>query len=92
MPAFADLSQIKIKNSDVKVDSDTGAAVEVAQSGIICVMRDEDAVKAYFGDRRSWELVNPEDETVIHGEKADLGYGVDPHANIWVFYIADPTN
>ena len=91
MPAFADLSQIKIKNSDVKVDSDTGAAVEVAQSGIICVMRDEDAVKAYFGDRRSWEIVNPRDETVIHGEKADLGYGVDPHANIWVFYIADPT-
>ena len=91
MPAFADLSQIKIKNSDVKVDNLTGAAVEVAQSGIICVMRDEDAVKAYFGDRRSWEIVNPEDETVIHGEKADLGYGVDPHANIWVFYIADPT-
>ena len=89
MPAFADLSQIKIKNSDVKVDADTGAAVEVAQSGIICVMRDEDAVKAYFGDRRSWEIVNPRDETVVHGEKADLGYGVDPHANIWVFYIAD---
>ena len=91
MPAFADISKIDIKNSDVKVDQTTGAAVEVAQSGIICVMHDEDAVKAYFGDRRSWEIVNPRDETVIHGEKADLGYGVDPHANIWVFYIADPT-
>jgi len=89
MPAFADISKVDIKNSDVKVDAVTGAAVEVSQAGIICVMRDEDAVKAYFGDRRSWELVNPEDETVIHGEKADLGYGVDPHANIWVFYIAD---
>lgn len=89
VPDFDDVSSINVKNSDVKVDSDTGAAVAIEQKGILCVMRDEDAVKAYFGDRRSWELVNPEDETVIHGEKADLGYGVDPHANIWVFYIAD---
>ncbi len=89
MPDFDDISSINVKNADVKVDDISGDPVAIEQAGIICVMRDEDAVKAYFGDRRSWELVNPEDETVIHGEKADLGYGVDPHANIWVFYIAD---
>ena len=89
MPDFDDISSINIKNSDVKVDDISGEAVAIEASGIICVMRDEDAVKAYFGDRRSWEIVNPRDETVVHGEKADLGYGVDPHANIWVFYIAD---
>ena len=41
-----------------------------------------------FGDRHSWELPNPKDDTVIHGEKATVGYAVDPHANAWVFYIA----
>lgn len=92
MPAFADISKVDIKNSDVAMTTDNPpVAKEISQTGIICVMRDEDAVKAYFGDRRSWEIVNPRDETVVHGEKADLGYGVDPHANIWVFYIADPT-
>lgn len=91
LPDFDDISSINIKNSDVKVDSQTGAAIAIEQAGIICFMRDEDNVKAYFGDRRSWEIVNPRDETVVHGEKADLGYGVDPHANAWVFYIADET-
>ena len=89
-PSFANCSKIDVKNSDVAVTSDNPpVAKEITQSGILCVLRDEDAVKAYFGDRRSWEIVNPRDETVVHGEKADLGYGVDPHANCWVFYIAD---
>ena len=89
-PSFADCSKIIVKNSDVAMTTDNPpVAKEISQSGILCVLRDEDAVKAYFGDRRSWEIVNPRDETIVHGEKADLGFGVDPYANCWVFYIAN---
>ena len=90
VPDFADLSKIDIKNADIYADQGTGAAIEIAQGGIICFLRDEDYVKAYFGDRNTWEVVNPRERTVTHGEHADIGYAVDPHANGWVFYIADP--
>lgn len=87
--AFADCSSIKIKNTAVKNDGATPpVAVEVDGSGILAFIRDEEYVKAYFGQRRTWELPNPRNETVIHGEKAETGYAVDPHANAWVFYIA----
>ena len=86
VPAFSDISKINIKNVDVYNSSGTAVAVE--QAGIICFLRDEDYVKAYFGDRNTWEIVNPRERTVTHGEHADIGYAVDPHANGWVFYIA----
>ena len=86
VPAFSDISKINIKNVDV-YNSD-GTAIAVEQAGIICFLRDEDYVKAYFGDRNTWEIVNPRERTVTHGEHADIGYAVDPHANGWVFYIA----
>lgn len=87
--SFTDCSSIKIKNTAVKNDGATPpVAVEVDGSGILAFVRDEEYVKAYFGERRTWELPNPRNETVIHGEKAETGYAVDPHANAWVFYIA----
>ena len=86
---FAEASKISIDNVDVKKDASTGAAVTVTQSGILAFLRDEDNVKAYFGDRNTWEVVNPRERSVIHGEHADIGYAVDPHANAWVFYIAE---
>ena len=86
VPAFSDISKINIKNVDVY--NSNGTAVAVEQAGIICFLRDEDYVKAYFGDRNTWEIVNPRERTVTHGEHADIGYAVDPHANGWVFYIA----
>ena len=86
VPAFSDISKINIKNKDVYASE--GVAVAVEQAGIICFLRDEDYVKAYFGDRNTWEMVNPRERTVTHGEHADIGYAVDPHANGWVFYIA----
>ena len=90
--AFTDCSTIDIKNTDVKNDGATPpVAVEVKQTGIIAFIRDEEAVKAYFGERDTWELPNPRQRTVIHGEQADIGYAVDPHANMHVFYIADAT-
>ena len=88
--AFADCSSIKIKNTAVKNDGATPpVATEVDGSGIIAMVRDEEFVKAYFGERRTWELPNPRNDTIIHGEKAETGYAVDPHANAFVFYIAD---
>lgn len=89
VPDFDEISKVSIKNTGVYADSSTGAAIEVAQSGIIAFLRDEENVKAYFGDRNTWEVVNPRNRTVTHGEHADVGYAVDPHANAWVFYIAN---
>lgn len=87
-PAFAEASKITIKNADVYKDGQ-GDPITVEQTGVIAFLRDEENVKAYFGDREAWEIVNPRERTVIHGEQADLGFAVDPHANAWVFYIAD---
>lgn len=89
--AFADCSSIKIDNFDVKNDGDASdpKPVTVTGSGIIAFVRDEENVKAYFGERDTWELPNPRNRSVSHGEQADVGYAVDPHANGWVFFIAD---
>lgn len=85
---FDKVSSIKIKHSDIN----SGTAV--SQSGIICVLRDVENVAAYFGDRRTWETVNPRDDITIHGEQARKGYAVDGHANAIVFYLEyiEPTN
>ena len=81
-----------LKNIDVKNDGSTPpAAVTVTGSGIVAFVRDEELCKAYFGNRNTWELPNPRNQTVSHGEQAEVGYAVDPHANGWVFYIANPT-
>lgn len=90
--SFADCATIKIDNIDVKNDGNTPpVAVTVTGSGIIAFVRDEELCKAYFGNRNTWELPNPRNQTVSHGEQAEVGYAVDPHANGWVFYIANPT-
>lgn len=83
---FEDCSEISIKN-------DAWASVElsddgtVTQGGIICFVHDTENVACYFGSRRTWEMVNPRDEIVIHGEKAEKGFAVDDHANAVVFYM-----
>ena len=82
--AFDDCSKIYIKNDDIDEDN------AIQQGGIIAFLRDEENVKAYYSDRESWELPNPRNRTITHGEQAEKGYAVDPHANAWVFYIADP--
>lgn len=86
---FAESSKISIKNTAVYADTDTGAAIEVAQGGIIAFLRDEDMVKAYFGNLYSWEIANVRERSTNHGEQAETGYAVEPHANGWVFYVAD---
>ena len=79
---FAESSKIIIQNEGVDDDPVTG-------TGIIAFLRDEEQVKAYFGEVESWSLPNPRDRSTIHGEQAETGYAVDPHLNAWVFYIAD---
>lgn len=79
---FAESSKIIIQNDGVDDDPVTG-------TGIIAFLRDEEQVKAYFGEVESWSLPNPRDRSTIHGEQAETGYAVDPHLNAWVFYIAD---
>ena len=83
---FADCSTIKIKHNDLV--SGTNSIGTVNQSGIICFVHDVENVACYFGNRRTWEMVNPRSEVVIHGEKAEKGYAVDNHANAVVFYMA----
>lgn len=88
--AFADTSKINIKNTDVKNDgANPPVAVAVEQGGILAFLRDEENVKAYYSDRETWEMPNPRERTIVHGEQAEKGFAVDPHANAWVFYIAD---
>lgn len=79
---FAEASKIIVQNEGVDTDPVTG-------TGIIAFLRDEEQVKAYFGEVESWSLPNPRDRSTIHGEQAETGYAVDPHLNAWVFYIAD---
>ena len=76
---FNTCSSINIEHDDLDND--------ISQSGIICFIHDIENVAAYFGNRRSWELVNPRSEVVVHGEKAEKGYAVDRHANAEVFYL-----
>lgn len=85
--AFADCSSISVTN-DALASGESGDTGAVTQSGIICFLHDVENVAAYFGRRRSWELPNPRDEVMIHGEKAEKGFAVDTHANGIVFYMA----
>ena len=86
---FADTSKITIQHDDLIVNTkdpeDTGS---VTQSGIICFVKDIDAVAANFGERYTWEEMNKRDRVMIHGEQARKGYAVDPNENMIVFYIA----
>lgn len=81
--AFDDCSKIDIDHDDF-----TNA---VTQGGIIGFVHDIENVACYFGNRRSWEMLNPRSEVIVHGEKAEKGYAVDNNANAVVFYIA-PVN
>ena len=75
---FSDCSAINIKTGSTTLN----------QGGIISFIHDIENVAAYFGERRSWEMVNPRSDVVIHGEKAVKGFAVDNHANAVVFYLA----
>lgn len=84
--AFADTSAIKIAHDDLKTTANpTG---KINQTGIICFLHDIENVAAYFGERYTWEQVNPRARVVNHGEQARKGYAVDTYANSYVFYIA----
>lgn len=86
--AFEDTSSIDIIHDDfiVAVTNPTG---EIKQSGIICFLHDVDNVAAYFGDRYTWETVNPRARVINHGEQAEKGFAVDTYMNSYVFYIED---
>lgn len=81
--ADADVSSINIKNDDIDKNN------AIVQSGIVAYIRDEEAVRAHFGERYTWEDINKRDRLVTHGEQADKGFAVEPHANAWVFYRAN---
>lgn len=85
--AFDDTSSIDVIHDDfiVAVTNPTG---EIKQSGIICFLHDIENVAAYFGERYTWEQVNPRARVINHGEQARKGFAVDTYANSYVFYIA----
>lgn len=84
--AFADVSKIDIEN-DGLTESGVFEADRVTQGGILAFVHDIEAVACSFYDRRTWEMVNPLAEVLIHGDKAEKGYAVDGNANALVFYI-----
>lgn len=81
--SFADASGIKIEH-----DALTNA---VDQSGIICVIRDKEAVAAKFGNRRSYQKFNERSEVMIQMEKASEGFVADKNMNCVVFYLEVPS-
>lgn len=83
---FADVSKINIKNSALQV-TDVYASDTVTQDGILAYIHDIEAVACSFYDRRTWEMVNPRAEVLIHGDKAEKGYAVDGNANACVLYV-----
>lgn len=85
--AFDDTSSIDVVNSSLITA--TNLTGEVAQSGIVCFIRDVENVAAYFGERYSWEQVNQRSRVINHGEQARKGFAVDTYANSYVFYIAE---
>ena len=86
--SFSACSSISIKNTQLANVGTIGEDGAFAQSGIIAFVHDEENVAAYFGERHSWEMMNPRSDVMIHGEKARKGFAVDAHANAVVFYIA----
>lgn len=84
--AFEDVSKIDIENDGLQEEG-VYAAKRVTQGGILAFVHDIEAVACSFYDRRTWEMVNPRDEVLIHGDKAEKGYAVDGNANALVFYI-----
>lgn len=84
--AFEDVSKIDIEN-DGLTESGVFEADRVTQGGILAFVHDIEAVACSFYDRRTWEMVNPRAEVLIHGDKAEKGYAVDGNANALVFYI-----
>lgn len=85
---FKDVSKINIKNSALQV-SDVYASDTVTRDGILAYIHDIEAVACSFYDKRTWEMVNPRSEVLIHGDKAEKGYAVDGNANGYVFYVED---
>lgn len=86
--SFSACSSISVKNTQLANVGTIGEDGAFAQSGIIAFVHDEENVAAYFGERHSWEMMNPRSDVMIHGEKARKGFAVDDHANAVVFYIA----
>ena len=86
--SFSACSSISVKNTQLANVGSIGEDGAFAQSGIIAFVHDEENVAAYFGERHSWEMMNPRSDVMIHGEKARKGFAVDDHANAVVFYIA----
>lgn len=86
--AFNDVSKISVTNDGLVTDENVNGTI--TQGGIICFLHDIENVSAFFGYRRTWEMENPRDEIMIHGEKARKGFAVDNFANAFVFYVADP--
>ena len=84
---FDVISGINVKNDGLVSEEPSNPTGVVAKKGIIAFVHDRENVACYFGERRSWSLVNQRDDIIIHGEKARKGYAVDGHANAVVFYI-----
>lgn len=82
---FATASKINISHDDISNSA-------ITQSGIVCVIRDEDKVAAEFGNRRSYQKFNELSEVMIQMEKASKGYAVDDHMNCVVFYLEVPVS
>lgn len=86
---FDVISAIDIKNDGLVAEMPSNPTGVIQQKGIIAFLHDTENVACYFGERRSWSLINQRSDVMVHGEKALKGYAVDNHANAVVFFIAE---
>jgi hypothetical protein len=87
---FESTSSINVKYQPSQDDaSTTPAAVTVAQSGILGVMFDRDALGVSNLDRRTTTNYNPRGEFFNNWYKFDAGYFNDLNENFVVFYVED---
>ena len=87
--SFDIISGINVKNDGLVSEEPSNPTGVVTAKGIVAFIHDTENVACYFGERRSWSVVNQRSEVIVHGERARKGYAVDNHANAVVFYIAE---
>ena len=82
---FDERSKIMIQNADIDPLNPT---TTYTGTGIICNVRDKEAVGTMFDRFRQESIYNPRAEMLNVFWKADKGYFVDPNENGVIFYVA----
>lgn len=88
--SFAQTSSIDVIINNRKADGSI-EEIDVQGTGIVCVLRDIDAIATTIDNRRTTSIWNPHDEYNNYWYKANIGWMRDVSENFVVFTIEDET-